>query len=451
MNTNEIVRKATDEGVQLITFLYTDNGGIIRGKSTHISSLASRMKSGIGLTVAMQAMSDMDDLQPIEGMGPTGEVRLIPDPETFVILPYAPNRAMMLADMYTLNREPWAACPRDFLKKQIIRASGMGLTIQAAFEPEWSLAKKTDDGFVPIDESLCFSGVGMMEPMYVINDIVEALTSQGLQVDQYYPELGHGQQELTIRHADALRAADNHVVYRETVRNVARQHDLYASFAPKPFPDQAGNGCHLHISIWDAEGENNLFYDPDGRHDLSTLGYQFIGGVLAHLRGLVALTAPSVNSYRRLTPDSWSSAFVCYGPDNREAAVRIPSGFWGNEMASANLELKPSDSSANPYLALGGLIAAGLDGLTNKIIPSQDLELNSAPSRLSDEELRVRGIQKLPQTLDEAVQALADDPVLMDSLGSTLSEAYIAIRRANAILFSEHDKKYEIRHHFHKY
>jgi glutamine synthetase len=120
-------------------------------------------------------------------------------------------------------------------------------------------------------------------------------------------------------------------------------------------------------------------------------------------------------------------------------------------MASANLELKPSDSSANPYLALGGLIAAGLDGVTNDMIPSQDLELNAAPSSLSNEELSARGIQKLPQTLDEAVQALEDDPVLMDSLGSTLSEAYVAIRRANAILFSEHDEQYEIRHHFHKY
>ena len=451
MNNEEIVRKATDAGVHLITFLYCDNGGVIRGKSAHISSLASRMASGIGLTVAMQAMSDMDDLQPIEGMGPTGEIRLVPDPKTFVVLPYAPKRAVMMADMYTLDREPWAACPRDFLKKQVSRAKGLGLTIQAAFEPEWSLARQDGDGFAPIDESLCFSGVGMMEPMAVIDDIVEALTAQGLQVEQYHPELGHGQQELTVHHADALRAADNHIVYRETVRNIARQHGLYASFAPKPFPDQAGNGCHLHISMWDAEGERNLFYDAEGRHGLSKMGYQFIGGVLAHLRGLVALTAPSVNSYRRLSPDSWSSAFVCYGPDNREAAIRIPSGFWGNEMASANLELKPSDSSANPYLALGGLISAGLDGLTNDIIPSLDLEMDAAPTTLSESELRRRGILNLPQNLDEAVLALEGDAVLMESLGPTLSEAYIAIRRADAKLFAENDQAFEIRHHFHKF
>ncbi|MDP6451989.1 MAG: glutamine synthetase family protein [SAR202 cluster bacterium] len=451
MTIQEIVRKSSDAGVHLVTFLYCDNGGVIRGKSAHISSLAKRMESGIGLTVAMQAMSDMDDLQPIDGMGPRGEIRLIPDPNTFTILPYSPRRATMMADMLTLDRKPWAACPRDFLKKQIKRADDMGLKVQAAFEPEWSLARRNADGFSPIDDSLCFSGVGMIEPMMVIDDIIEALDAQGLQVEQYYPELGHGQQELTIGHADALRAADNHIVYRETVRNVARQHDLYASFAPKPFPDQAGNGCHLHISLWDATGEHNLFYDPDGRHNLSQMGYRFIGGILNHLRGLVAITAPSVNSYRRLSPNSWSSAFVCYGPDNREAAVRIPSGYWGDEMGSANLELKPSDSSANPYLALGSLISVGLDGIINDSVPSLDLEIDGDPATLPDGELQRRGIQSLPRSLDEAVLALEADEALMESLGPTLSEAYLAIRRADAKLFAGNDESFEVRHHFHKY
>ena len=451
MNNEEVVRKATDAGVLLVTFLYCDNGGVIRGKSSHIYGLANRINSGIGLTVAMQAMSDNDDLQPIDGMGPKGEIRLVPDPNTITLLPYAPKRAVMMADMHTLDRKPWAACPRDFLKKQIDRAGEMGLNIQAAFEPEWSLARRDGDGFAPIDESLCFSGVGMTESMAVIDDIVVALDAQGLQVEQYYPELGHGQQELTIGHADALRAADNHIVYRETVRNIARQHDLYASFAPKPFPDQSGNGCHIHISLWDEQAERNLFYDSDGRHGLSQMGYQFIGGVLAHLRGLVALTAPSVNSYRRLIPNSWSSAFVCYGPDNREAAVRIPSGYWGNEMASANLELKPSDSSANPYLALGGLISAGLDGITNNTIPSLDLEIDVDPTTLPDGEMKRRGIVNLPRSLDEAVRALEEDVTLMESLGPTLSEAYLAIRRADAKLFSENDQSFEIRRHFNKF
>lgn len=144
----EIVRKATEGAARLISFLYCDNGGIIRGKSTHLSALAERLETGLGLTVAMQAMSDMDQLQDMEGKGPVGEIRLVPDPDTFTLLPYAPGRATMLADMVRLYRSPWEACPRHFLKRMVEKAAAEELTIQAAFEPEWTLAQKVGDAFV---------------------------------------------------------------------------------------------------------------------------------------------------------------------------------------------------------------------------------------------------------------------------------------------------------------
>ena len=266
------------------------------------------------------------------------------------------------------------------------------MRLMAAFEPEWSLARKEGDTFVPVDESLSFSSVGMATTRDVIDDIVAALGAQGMQVELYHPELGHGQQELSIRHVDALRAADNQVRYRDTVRGVAWQHGLYASLAPKPFADQAGNGAHIHFSAWDAAGEGNLFYDAADPNGLSELAYKFTAGVLEHLPGLVALTCPSVNSYRRLTPSAWSSAFACFGRDNREAAIRIPSPYWGNEMASVNLELKPSDSSSNPYLALGSLIAAGLDGVERDLRPHEGQMVDSDPTALSAEELEARHI-----------------------------------------------------------
>lgn len=451
MDQAEVVQRAREAGVQLVFFLYCDNGGIIRGKSTHVSGLEGRLETGIGLTVAMQAMSDMDMLQPVEGMGPVGEIRLVPDPDTFTLLPYAPKRAVMLADMVRLDRTPWEACPRSFLKRMVASAAGLGLSLQAAFEPEWTLAKKVGDSLVPSDESLCFSSVGATTAQAVIDDIVAAMESQGLRVEQYYPELGHGQQELSIRHADALRAADNHVIYRETVRNVAWQHGFYASFAPKPFADQAGNGCHIHFSAWDVAGERNLFFDPQGTYNLSDIAYSFMGGVLEHLPGLVALTCPSVNSYRRLGPGSWSSAYVCFGLDNREAAIRVPSLFWGDEMASSNLELKPSDSSANPYIALGGLIAAGLDGVERSIRPKDGLLVDVDPGTLTAEQLEVRGIQRLPSSLGEAITALENDRVLMDALAPGLSSSYLAIRRADWELFSNNDTAFELKHHFYKY
>lgn len=451
MDQSEVVRRANESRVQLVFFLYCDNGGIIRGKSTHISTLQKRLETGIGLTVAMQAMSDMDMLQSVAGMGPVGEIRLVPDLSTYRMLPYSPRRAVILADMLTLERKPWAACPRAFLKRMVDLAARRGLRIRAAFEPEWTLARKEGDSFVPIDESLCFSSVGATTALPVIDDIVTALEAQGLQVEQYYPELGYGQQELSIRHTDALAAADNHILYRETVRNAAWQHELYASFAPKPFADQAGNGCHIHFSAWDASGQHNLFYGPGDHYNLSQTAYNFIGGVLEHLPALVALTCPSVNSYRRLQPNSWSSAFTCYGPDNREAALRIPSLFWNEEEASVNLELKPSDSSANPYIALGGLIAAGLDGIDKGLLPSQGQLVDVDPATLSFDELKKRGIRRLPHDLGEAVEALEDDLVLMEALGPDLTRSYLAVRRGDLELFSSRDEAFELRHHFYKY
>jgi glutamine synthetase len=346
------VAQARRGRVRLVRFLYTDNGGVTRGKATHVESLGSRIADGIGLTVAMQAMNMLDQLTSVEGMGPVGEIRLTPDPETFTLLPYAPRTAAMTVDMCTLDGAPWEACPRSFLKRQIAACAAAGFMVRAAFEGEFTLAVRGPDGaFAPLDQSLCFSTIGMATAALVMDDMVAALEAQGIQVEQYYPELGHGQQELSIRHAPALAAADRQVFYRETVRAVAYRHGLYASLAPKPFPDQAGNGSHVHWSLWDGAGRRNLSHDPRGRFGVSRLGYHFIAGVLEHLAALLALTCPSVNSYRRLQPHFWSSAYTAWGPDNREGAIRIPSTFASDRAGSTNAELKACATEAGGYLA----------------------------------------------------------------------------------------------------
>ena len=257
-----VVAAARKASVRLVRFLYTDNGGVTRGKATHVNGLAARLGDGIGLTVAMQAMNMLDQLATVDGLGPVGEIRLVPDPATFTVLPYAPRAAAMTTDMRTLDGAPWAACPRDFLKRQIAACAAAGFSVRAAFEGEFSLATRSADGtFAPLDQSLCFSTTGMATAARVMDEIVAALDQQGIEVEQYYPELGHGQQELSIRHAPALAAADRQVFYRETVRGVAYNHGLYASLAPKPFADQAGNGAHIHWSLWDAAGRRSLMAD----------------------------------------------------------------------------------------------------------------------------------------------------------------------------------------------
>jgi len=443
----ETARKA---GVRLVRFLYTDNGGVTRGKATHIDFLHDRINDGIGLTVAMQAMNMLDQLASVEGMGPVGEIRLIPDPETFRVLPYAPHSAAMTVDMCNNDGSPWEACPRSFLKRQIADCAEAGFSVRAAFECEFSLATRNPDGsFAPLDESLCFSSAGMTTAAPVMDAIVAALEAENIQVDQYYPELGHGQQELPIRHAPALAAADRQVFYRDTVRNVAYLHGLYASLAPKPFPDQAGNGAHIHFSFWDRAGKRNVMYDPKDRYGISQLGYHFIAGVLEHLPALLALTCPSYNSYRRLQPHFWSSAYTAWGPDNREGAIRVPSQFRSDRAGSTNAELKASDSSSNPYLSLGGLLAAGLDGVKRELTLGEPTMID--PGNYSEEEREARGIRRFPASLQEALDNLERDAVLMDALGPLLSRAYLAVKRLEWESFSKEDVAFEVKHHFWKF
>jgi glutamine synthetase len=446
----DLAEQARRAGVRLVRFLYTDNGGVTRGKATHLDGLAHRLTDGIGLTVAMQAMNMLDQLQPVEGLGPVGEIRLVPDPQTFTVLPYAPHAAAMTSDMRTLDGSPWEACPRAFLKRQVAACLAAGFSVRAAFECEFTLAvKQADGGFAPLDDSLCFSTVGMTTAAAVMDDIVAALEAQRISVEQYYPELGHGQQELSIGHAPALEAADRQVFYRETVRAVAHRHGLYASLAPKPFIDQAGNGAHVHFSLWDTAGRRSLMHEPRGRYGVSKIGYHFIAGVLEHLPALLGLTCPSVNSYRRLQPHFWSSAYTAWGPDNREAAVRVASTFPSDRAGSTNAELKASDSSSNPYLALGGLLAAGLDGVKRALDPGEPVLID--PGTLSESERRERGIERYPTTLGAALDRLERDAVLMTALGPTLARAYLAVKRSEAAAFGSEDAAFETKHHFWKF
>jgi glutamine synthetase len=455
---DSVLERTRQDDVRLVRFLYADHGGIIRGKAAGTARLRQRMASGIGHTVAMMAMSMLDELQPVDGMGPVGEVRIVPDPETYVTLPYAPGAGAMLADLVKPDGDPWEACPRTFLKQALVELAGEGYAAQAAFEPEFTVghreaspaAPSIPDRLVPLDDSLCYSSTGFHQGHEFTMDLVAAMEGQGLEVEHYYPELGHGQHELVIRHAEALRAADNHVLYRETVRGVAFRRGLWASLAPKPIPDQAGNGTHLHVSLTgNGSGGRNAFSDPADRNGLSGVGYHFIGGLLAHLPALVALTCASVNSYRRLAPQMWSSAYSCYGLDNREAAVRIASPLRGDPGSSVNLELKPSDSTANPYLALGAVIYAGLDGIRGKLDPGE--AVNVDPATLTDAERAAGNTHRLPASLNAALDALEADELLMDLLGPLRSSAYLAVKRSEAAHFSHStDPYYECYQHFTK-
>jgi glutamine synthetase len=451
MKAQYIVQRAQAAKLRLVRFLYCDNGGIIRGKTTHTNKLASRMQEGIGQTLAMQAFTGVETLAAVEGMGPVGEFRLIPDPETFVILPYVPNSGSMFCDMIRLDGQPWEACPRSFLKRMCAELANEGMRAEAAVEHEFYLAREEGGQYVPADYSLCYSSIGLDEQASVIDEILAALESQGLSIELFHTELGPSQQELSIHHTDALRAADNVCMVRETVRGVARKFNLFASFAPKPFLDQAGSGAHIHFSLWDNENNApvNLMYDVNESGFLSQTGRYFIGGILRHIHALVAITCASPNSYSRLLPHYWSSAYDVYGFDNREAAIRVPSVFQGREADSMNLELKCSDHSGNPYLAFGALIAAGLDGIRNRIEPGEPQAID--PGNYSEEERQRLGIRRLPTSLNDALDELERDEVLTGAMGPLLATSYLAVKRNETAFFSDKSPVEEALQHFYKY
>ncbi len=447
MEAQDVVRLADEAGLRLVRFLWCGNDGTVRAKASAIRGLESRLSSGIGLTVAMQAMNSLDHLQPVEGMGPVGEIRLVPDLESFRVLPYAPRTGAVLVDLVGLDGVAAAQCPRSFLRRMADRLDDRGARLEASFENEFSLAVAADGGYVPVDSSLCFSTIGMTASQEYVDALVEALDQQEIRLEQYYAELGHGQQEISTGHAPALQAADEQVLVRETIRGVAAEHGLIASLAPKPWPEGAGNGCHVHFSLW--EGERNRFHDGSREDGLSDEARAFMAGVLEHLPGLCGLTAPSFNSYRRIIPQYWAGAFTCWGHDNREAPLRVPSPFRGLEEASTNVELKAADASCNPYLAVGGLLTAGLDGLERGLEPPEPVEVD--PATIPEEERESRGIARLPATQEEALDALEADPVLMDALGLTLADSYLAVRRSEWAAYSAGDEAFEQQGHFLKY
>jgi len=447
VNAADVASRVDDAGLSLVRVLWCGNDGTVRAKASSRHGLGARLESGIGLTVAMQAMNGLDQLQPVDDMGPVGEVRLIPDLDTFLVLPYAPGTGAVLTDHVALDGTPAGVCQRSFLKRMEAGLADRGLVLRAAFENEFSLATKEDGRYVPIDSGLCFSTIAATAAQDYADDLVVAVEAQDIVLEQYYTELGHGQQEISTGHAPALQAADEQLLVRETIRGVAAQRAMIASLAPKPWPDNAGNGGHVHFSLW--EGERNRFHDSSAPDLLSGEARSFIAGVLEHLPGLCGLAAPSFNSYHRLVPQYWAGAFVCWGHDNREAALRVASAFRGMEEASTNVELKACDASCNPYLALGGLIAAGLDGLERELEPPEPIEVD--PATLDDRERERGGIVALPTTQEEALDALEADRVLIEALGPVLAESYLAVRRSEWAAYSAGDAAFEQQGHFEKY
>jgi len=437
--TKEEILAFVDQGdIELVRFVYIDNDGVIRSYASTTEMLEQDLQSGHNFAVAMPFFSVMDDLVPGTRFGCTGEICGVPDPDSFRILPHVPKTAMMICDFRKkADHSDCGLCPRSFLKTYL---DSLDYQVNVALENEFYLVVRDESGnYAPFDQTVCFSTTGMNRQQALVADIIRFLKAQGMTVEKYYPEYGRGQVEIVYRYDNALKTADNQVFFRETVKGVAQNHGVIASFMPKPFADSAGSGAHMHISL--CHDGKNLFFDASREYGLSQTAKFFIGGLLQHMKALCAFTASTVNSYKRLLPHNWASAYTCWGMDNREASVRVCPGAKGSEEASFNLEIKPVDGACNPHLAILAALAAGMDGVKNRIDPGQPVMAD--PHDLDEATRRKMNITRLPRTLGEAITSLEADTFYKSLLGDVFFEEYIMLKRFAWNTYIEHVSDWE--------
>ena len=408
-----------------VRFVFVDHAGIPKCKAVHRDSFERRVSAGVGLAKGVLALDPSGALHPESGLSPVGECRLVPDLSTLTPLPFARGQAMVSCDMTEPDATtPWDGCPRSALRRVLGRLAERGYRSVASYEAEFYV--RGPEG--PLDRTPYAGSFALTPAAAFVAELAETLEEMGIRPEQCHAEVGHGNLELSVGEVEALGAADRRVQVLETIRGVAHRMGLEVTMAPKPYLDQAGNGHHLHLSVY--EDDAPVLFDTSGA--LSGPGSGFVAGILEHLPAVMAFTTPSPNSYQRLAPGMWSSAFTAYGLDNREAAVRLASPVAGAESATANVEIKPVDVTANPYLALAAVLAAGMDGMERDLDPGEPTTVD--PATLSEGERTERNIHPLPASLDESLDALERDEVLIEALGEPIVRTHLAVGRAQAAI-----------------
>jgi glutamine synthetase len=418
--------------VRAVALTVVDNAGITRVKTVPLERLPYAVTSGVGISPVFDVFLVNDDITTSSEIGgPDGDLRLVPDPARLTPLAAQPGWAWAPADKFTQEGVPFAACQRSFARRMVERAKDAGVELEMSFEVEWVLGRREGVDMAPVANGPAYGMEVLVRVSDFARDLIDALHEESVAVDQFHPEYSPGQLEISLASSDPVTAADVNVLVRQTIRAVALRHGLAPSFAPAVVAGQVGNGGHVHFSPW-ADG-GNLFAGGPRRYGLTDRGESFLAGILDALPALTAVGAPSVASYTRLVPSHWAGAYACWGLENREAALRFVTGTVGTRDRRANAEVKCFDASANPYLVVGALIVAGLDGMERGLeLPG---EVTGDPALKSEEELRARGIARLPESLGDALAHLEKWDVLKRATGTALFDAFVAVRRGELDLF----------------
>ncbi len=435
----------TAAGVHTLLVQFTDLHGVAKGKLVPLAHLDDVLTIGAGFSGPSIAGTGL------ARTGPRSEYMARGAASTARPLPWAPGVAAIVADGFVAG-EPFDACPRQVLKRAVARLAERHWTLKVGIEPEFFLLKQRDGRWLPADDAdrldkPSYDLKSLARQMPLLRELHDALERCGLDVLQLDHEDAHGQYEVNFAFADVLASADHLMLFKLAAQAIAERHGMVFSMMPKPFANQPGSGMHCHASLWEGRSDNarNVFvaHRGDGSIDtaanLSMLGRQFVAGVLAHAGALTALAAPTVNSYKRLTVGesisgtTWAPAYVAHGPNNRTALVRTLPG---------RFEWRAPDASANPYLMLAGLIAAGLDGIERELDPGPDC--NEDLFNLSLAQIAERGIAVLPQSLAEAVDALEADATVSGALGDTLTREFVALKRDEHTAYARHVSDWEL-------
>jgi glutamine synthetase len=380
------------------------------------------------------------------GIAPNGpDYMAVGELSTLGLIPWQAGYARIVCDGH-VNGKPYEYDARVVLKKQLDKMHKKGWTFYTGLEPEFSLLSKDENGVLqPNDctdllQKPCYDYKGITRQSAFLEKLTESLIAVGMDVYQIDHEDANGQFEVNYTYADALKSADNYILFKMAASEIANQMGMVCSFMPKPFSNRPGNGMHMHMSIGDSKN-SNIFMDESDKNGLglSKLAYHFLAGILEHAPALAAICAPSVNSYKRLVVGrslsgaTWAPAYIAYGDNNRSTLVRIPYG---------RLELRLPDGSANPYLATAAVIAAGLDGVKRELKPGKPRSENLYDYSL--DEIAKQGIGILPQNLGEAITALEKDEVICEALGDKLSKEFIALKRMEWVDYSRHVSDWEV-------
>jgi len=416
--TKESVLAAADEReVDFVHLQFTDVVGIVKGVTIPVEQLPRALESGVWF-----------DGSSIQGFARIAEsdMYLMPDLATFAVIPWEQNpgrlAARLICDVYTPAFEPFVGDPRGVLKRALTEAQEMGYVYQTGPEMEFFLFRTNEDGEAdpwPHDRGGYFD-LSTDLAVEVRKDMVNALKAFGIQVETSHHEAASGQHEIDFQYAEALRAADNAVTFKYALKAVAKEHDLYATFMPKPIFGIAGSGMHTHQSLIDARTGKNVFANSQDEYGLSEAAQRFVAGQLAHARGMCAVLAPLVNSYKRLVPGYEAPVYISWARVNRSALIRVPQV---SDPQATRLELRCPDPSCNPYLAFSVMLKAGLEGIKRKIEPPEPAEENLY--HLDQAHLRARHMGVLPSSLGQALDELAKDTLVEEALGQHVYEQFV--------------------------